>query len=869
MAVTLATGYVQILPSTRGFQQALGRELDDELGRAGERAGDESSKRFSGRFASGIKAGAKVAATGFAAALAGAAVLGKASIDAASDLAEAQSKVNVVFGEGAAAVTEWSRTADKRIGASRKVALDAAGGFGNLFTQLGIGAEQAGTMSTSMVDLAADFASFHNADITDVLEAQAAAFRGEYDSVQRFVPTINAAAVEQKALEMGLAATSGELDAQDKALATQALIMEGAGQATGDFARTSDGLANQQRILSAQFENAKASLGEKLIPAMTTVVQVISEKVVPWVQQLAEKWMPYLQEGFQHVSDWVRTNWPQIRDTVKSVMDAVRSVITDAVDIIRTIWENFGEQIRSIAEGKFKMIIGVIRGGFEIVRGIFETVSALLRGDWSGVWDGLQRIVLGAWTGIKAIVFEALNTVRQIMSIGMEIVGSVWRAAWGAISSFFRNSVYQPIADAVTGLGNHIIASFSGAVSAVQRVWNMLRDIVKAPINVVIGFYNNGIRRVWNAVISKIPGVGDLGEVSYLNSGGFVPGRGSRDTVPAMLTPGEFVITKDAAKQLGPGVLAALNKGGTIDPGILGYAQGGYVKSADEALAWARSQAGKRYQFPDVGPNTFDCSGFTSALINYILGVNPPWRRRHSSGTVGSDPALRPGGGDNALGLLIGAKGPYTRNTQGASVGHVAATLAGVNMEATPPAVIVGPGARGARNGMFSGLFHLPGYGGLSDADKAIAGDVSSLKGMSLGGLSAPLGDLLQKLFNQLPGMVFDFFVKKLPGAIVDAITGAVGGLFKAVTPFSGGGTVWRNGPILAGEHGPEFAWASRGQYIQSSDDLMSAATLGSGVSLTVAGDIVGDSGVRQMIRHELRRYDFERRATPVPGGRR
>jgi hypothetical protein len=34
-----------------------------------------------------------------------------------------------------------------------------------------------------------------------------------------------------------------------------------------------------------------------------------------------------------------------------------------------------------------------------------------------------------------------------------------------------------------------------------------------------------------------------------LNSGGPVPGSGNRDTVPAMLTPGEFVITKDAARR--------------------------------------------------------------------------------------------------------------------------------------------------------------------------------------------------------------------------------------------------------------------------------------------------------------------------------
>jgi hypothetical protein len=351
----------------------------------------------------------------------------------------------------------------------------------------------------------------------------------------------------------------------------------------------------------------------------------------------------------------------------------------------------------------------------------------------------------------------------------------------------------------------------------------MLKNIVKAPINVVIGFYNNGIRRVWNAVISKIPGVGDLGEIATLNKGGWVPGSGNRDTVPALLTPGEFVVTKKAAKVLGPGLLAAMNNpNGTLDPGVFGYATGGYVRSADEALAFARSHAGKRYQFPDVGPNTFDCSGFTSALINYILGVTPPWRRRHSSGSMSSDPALAPGDGGNPMGALFGAQPPYMTNAQGFSVGHTTATLMGVNMEATPPAVRVGGGARGARS--LTQLFHLPGYGGLSAEDKQIASTVAGLGGLQLSGMKAPLGDLLQTLFNKLPGMVLEFFTKRLPALIVDAVKNIFTQDVTGTLALANGGTVGRNGPILVGERGPELLWGSRGMYVQSNEDVVAGA---------------------------------------------
>jgi len=43
------------------------------------------------------------------------------------------------------------------------------------------------------------------------------------------------------------------------------------------------------------------------------------------------------------------------------------------------------------------------------------------------------------------------------------------------------------------------------------------------------------------------------------NKGGEVPGQGNQDTVPAMLTPGEFVLTKDAVNKVGADTLYNIN----------------------------------------------------------------------------------------------------------------------------------------------------------------------------------------------------------------------------------------------------------------------------------------------------------------------
>ena len=67
------------------------------------------------------------------------------------------------------------------------------------------------------------------------------------------------------------------------------------------------------------------------------------------------------------------------------------------------------------------------------------------------------------------------------------------------------------------------------------------------------------------------------------NKGGKVPGKGTGDTVPAMLTPGEFVMSKGAVDQIGADKLMAMNKagGGTNIPKLMKFAGGGIVPGID------------------------------------------------------------------------------------------------------------------------------------------------------------------------------------------------------------------------------------------------------------------------------------------------
>ena len=74
------------------------------------------------------------------------------------------------------------------------------------------------------------------------------------------------------------------------------------------------------------------------------------------------------------------------------------------------------------------------------------------------------------------------------------------------------------------------------------------------------------LEKSFSASISRMGGA--RGPRRGFSAGGLVPGRGNRDTVPAMLTPGEFVINKGSTNAIGAGNLAGMNR----------YAAGGKVR---------------------------------------------------------------------------------------------------------------------------------------------------------------------------------------------------------------------------------------------------------------------------------------------------
>ncbi len=208
--------------------------------------------------------------------LGGVGVMAKKVAGDASDLAESQNAVSVVFGKSSGVIDNFSKVAAKQAGLSMSQLNTLVVPLGAGLRNAGFSADAAAKSSVNLAKRAADMASVMNTSVPEALEAIQSGLRGEADPLEKFGVGLNEAAVNAKAVSMGLAETTAAVSPNAKAQARLALIMEQTNKYAGDFAKTSGSMANKARINAAEAANLRATLGSGLLPVMTTLQGIVA-----------------------------------------------------------------------------------------------------------------------------------------------------------------------------------------------------------------------------------------------------------------------------------------------------------------------------------------------------------------------------------------------------------------------------------------------------------------------------------------------------------------------------------------------------------------------------------------------------------------
>ncbi|MET2079994.1 peptidoglycan endopeptidase EnpA [Enterococcus faecalis] len=389
-AQSSATSLKVVGKAAKGVQTSIGH-----IGTVATKASDVAWNAFTK-----IRNGAMIAG----AAIAGA---GKKAFDYASDTNEALNKVEVAFGDNNKVVEDWSKSTLTNIGLAQGTALDLAATYGDMSTSMGIGTEEAAKMSTSLVDLAGDLASFKNIGIDRVNTALNGVFTGETEALKGLGIVMTQTNLEQFAMASGALQSSvdnskaaknamarekaqdrlnkaikkhGEnsIEARDAQLKlTEAeskgeevqqakldslsqeelvrlrynYVMSKTKNSQGDFARTSDQAANATRVFTESIKETSAKLGQGLLPIFTPLIIKATD---------------FVKKG-EEIPDMLENVGAKVEPTAKQVMKHFGQAKDYFVDEIIPTAKKVGKAIGpGIAEGA-KNMFNIMDKGFKYI----------------------------------------------------------------------------------------------------------------------------------------------------------------------------------------------------------------------------------------------------------------------------------------------------------------------------------------------------------------------------------------------------------------------------------------------------------------------------------------------------------------------
>lgn len=416
---------------------------------------------------------------------------GKEAISLGSDLQEVQNVVDVTFTTMNEKVNEFANNAFKTAGLSETMAKRYVGTFGAMAKSFQFTEEEAFNMSTSLTQLTGDVASFYNLTQDQAYTKLKSVFTGETESLKDLGVVMTQTALDDFAMRKGLKKTVQQMTEQEKVALRYQFVLEQLSTASGDFVRTQDGWANQTRVLTLQFDQLKATLGQGLINVLTPVIQTLNI--------LLEK----LQTVAEAFKEWTETMFGNAGPP--------DNAITNASEAVEDLTENLqqAEKAAKKALAPFDEIVK-IGSGSSGSEGSSELVSELLASgdknqESTQIGNNVQDNITPVLEKIKEKLDELIDPLRDIdftpafeslqglgnafISLGNTIKEALeW--AWFEIIAPLSEWVIEDVApvaiDALSAAFTSLDQALQPVLEGVKGLWDALQPVVEFIKNSVI-----------------------------------------------------------------------------------------------------------------------------------------------------------------------------------------------------------------------------------------------------------------------------------------------------------------------------------------------------------------------------------------------
>lgn len=470
--------WVEVLPEFQRFNENV--EAGVVGGLAG--AGASGSNAMGGALIAGIGKFAvpialAIGALGIASSITGAIQSGvdagiqyvSSAVSSGSDYNESLNAIAVAYGDYAAEIDRISQSSATDLGLSQ-LDFNAIATRFSAFAKT-IQEDNPVGFIDELTTRGADFASVFNLKVSEALSLFQSGLAGETEPLRRYGIDLSAATVQAYAWANGIAEQGKQLTEAQRQQAAYGALMQQTSQVQGDFANTSDELANRERILQAQWADAQAQLGMQLLPVLKEVLGFVSEELMPQWLEFNKLLGPALKEALEEA-------WP----TIKEMAEQILPLIPPAIEAIIGGLDWFGESVAVIItylnflHGTFSDFFALIAGDISIDQFVANFQARL--NEWLGALQTrlasavgfFQDMGVGIATTIAKIGANLYNSGRAIIQQFIDgirsMLGAVGNAIGGVmdwVAGFFPNSPAKR--GAFAGQGWVQIAAAGGAIA--------------------------------------------------------------------------------------------------------------------------------------------------------------------------------------------------------------------------------------------------------------------------------------------------------------------------------------------------------------------------------------------------------------------
>lgn len=269
--------------------------------------------------------------------------LGVVAVNAAKEMERASTTVQRTYGDGAATLQDFAKTAAETAGVSSSSYLEMAAKLGPALAQTG---QDMGTMAISadeLITTAGNMALAMGTDVPTAADALGAALRGETDALGELGVGIDTTKIQAELLAQGITGPDGLAPAVGSAEYQQQLlndILAGSSAVFGNYRAETDTTAEHTETMTAKWDDATTKLGEALLPVLGWVSDALSDGA-DWIvanKDAIVQWVPYLVAGAAAV--WI-LNWAMAANPVV--------LLTLAIIALVAVLYYFREEIGKVA----------------------------------------------------------------------------------------------------------------------------------------------------------------------------------------------------------------------------------------------------------------------------------------------------------------------------------------------------------------------------------------------------------------------------------------------------------------------------------------------------------------------------------------